>query len=64
MQGQLDKLHNEIRRTLEKISSREKYINNQLENHIAEFRNAQDQLAQVFIEHEECLKVNNNAYLT
>jgi estrogen-related receptor beta like 1 len=28
----LDKLHNEITRTLEKINSREKYINNQLEH--------------------------------
>nr|CAB3255401.1 intraflagellar transport protein 57 homolog [Phallusia mammillata] len=42
----LDKLHSEIRRTLEKISSREKYINSQLEHHVQEYRGAQDQLAQ------------------
>lgn len=29
-QGHLDKLHHEISRTLEKIGSREKYINNQV----------------------------------
>ena len=43
---QLNKLQEEIRRTLEKIGSREKYINNQLEQHVQEYRNAQDQLAQ------------------
>ena len=32
--SQLDKLHDEITRTLEKIGSREKYINNQLEHHL------------------------------
>ncbi|XP_052806204.1 intraflagellar transport protein 57 homolog [Mya arenaria] len=42
----LDKLHDEITRTLEKISSREKYINNQLEHHLSEFRGAQDSLAE------------------
>ncbi|KAH3699822.1 hypothetical protein DPMN_074784, partial [Dreissena polymorpha] len=42
----LDKLHDEITRTLEKISSREKYINNQLEHHLVEFRGAQDSLAE------------------
>ena len=30
IQGQLDKLHQEISKTLEKIASREKYINNQV----------------------------------
>ncbi|XP_066282808.1 intraflagellar transport protein 57 homolog [Branchiostoma lanceolatum] len=44
--GHLDKLHQEITRTLEKIGSREKYINNQLENLLQEFRAMQDQLAQ------------------
>ena len=43
----MDKLHDEIRRTLEKIGSREKYINSQLEHLVQEFRAAQDQLAQV-----------------
>ena len=42
----LDKLYNEITRTLEKIGSREKYINNQLEPHLHEFRAMQDQLAE------------------
>ena len=42
----LDKLHEEIMRTLEKIASREKYINNQLEHHLNEFRTMQDQLAE------------------
>ena len=42
----LDKLHEEITRTLEKIASREKYINNQLEHHLVEFRGAQDSLAE------------------
>ncbi|NXT93733.1 IFT57 protein, partial [Anhinga rufa] len=39
--GYLDKLHNEISRTLEKINSREKYINNQLEHLVQEYRSAQ-----------------------
>lgn len=47
MQGYLDKLHKEISRTLEKIASREKYINNQLEHHLQEFRGVQDSLAEV-----------------
>ncbi|KAL3884532.1 hypothetical protein ACJMK2_024666, partial [Sinanodonta woodiana] len=42
----LDKLHEEITRTLEKISSREKYINNQLEHLLGEFRGTQDNLAE------------------
>lgn len=42
----LDKLHDEITRTLEKISSREKYINNQLEHLLGDFRGAQDSLAE------------------
>ncbi|XP_065056792.1 intraflagellar transport protein 57 homolog [Rhopilema esculentum] len=44
--GQLDKLHQEISKTLEKIASREKYINNQLENLMQEYRGQQDQLAE------------------
>ncbi|XP_043546165.1 intraflagellar transport protein 57 homolog isoform X2 [Chiloscyllium punctatum] len=40
----LDRLQDEISRTLEKVSSREKYVNNQLENLIQEFRAAQTQL--------------------
>eukprot|EP00731_Ephydatia_muelleri_P030340 Em0021g863a len=43
----LDGLHQEIAKTLEKISSREKYINNQLEHLIQDFRTSQDKLAEV-----------------
>lgn len=44
-QSQLDKLHQEISKTLEKVASREKYINNQLEGKIQDFRAKQDNLA-------------------
>ncbi|XP_053563513.1 intraflagellar transport protein 57 homolog [Bombina bombina] len=43
-QGYLDKLQNEISKTLEKVSSREKYINNQLQPLVQEYRAAQAQL--------------------
>ncbi|XP_065843403.1 intraflagellar transport protein 57 homolog [Oscarella lobularis] len=43
--GQLDRLHAEITRALDKIASREKYINQQLERQIEEYRVAQDKLA-------------------
>lgn len=33
-QGYLDKLHQEITKTLEKIGSREKYINNQVNKYL------------------------------
>ncbi|CAG5136773.1 unnamed protein product [Candidula unifasciata] len=42
----LDKLQDEISHTLEKISSREKYINSQLEHLLVNFRHAQDALAE------------------
>ncbi|PWA13950.1 hypothetical protein CCH79_00018077 [Gambusia affinis] len=42
----LDKLQEDIGKTLEKVSSREKYINNQLEALIQEYRNAQAQLSE------------------
>ncbi|XP_056148969.1 intraflagellar transport protein 57 homolog [Lampris incognitus] len=42
----LDKLQEDIGKTLEKVSSREKYINNQLEHLIQEYRNAQAKLSQ------------------
>ncbi|OBS72000.1 hypothetical protein A6R68_13423, partial [Neotoma lepida] len=51
--GFLDKLHNEISRTLEKIGSREKYINNQLEHLVQEYRGAQAQLSEVTEELEK-----------
>ncbi|NWH47495.1 IFT57 protein, partial [Fregata magnificens] len=46
IKGYLDKLHNEISRTLEKINSREKYINNQLEHLVQEYRSAQALLSE------------------
>jgi len=45
-QSQLNKLYDEITRTLEKISSREKYLNSQLEAHLIEFRKQQNILAE------------------
>ncbi|KFP24102.1 Intraflagellar transport protein 57, partial [Colius striatus] len=42
--GYLDKLQNEISKTLEKINSREKYINSQLEHLVQEYRSAQAML--------------------
>ncbi|KAJ8337304.1 hypothetical protein SKAU_G00385240 [Synaphobranchus kaupii] len=44
--GYLNKLQEEISKTLEKVGSREKYINNQLENQIQEFRSAQSKLSE------------------
>ncbi|XP_038653806.1 intraflagellar transport protein 57 homolog isoform X2 [Scyliorhinus canicula] len=49
----LDKLQDEISRTLEKVSSREKYVNNQLENLIQDFRVAQGQLNEISEELEK-----------
>lgn len=46
-QGFLNKLQEEIGKTLEKVSSREKYINNQLEHLIQEYRYAQSKLNEV-----------------
>eukprot|EP00842_Homolaphlyctis_polyrhiza_P000369 jgi/Hompol1/1332/HPOL_002682-RA len=42
-QTQLSKLHTEIEKTLEKIASREKYINTQFEHQIEQYRTLQDQ---------------------
>ncbi|KAK5860461.1 hypothetical protein PBY51_021936 [Eleginops maclovinus] len=42
----LDRLQEDIGKTLEKVSSREKYINNQLEHLIQEYRSAQAKLSQ------------------
>ncbi|XP_013855995.1 intraflagellar transport protein 57 homolog, partial [Austrofundulus limnaeus] len=44
--GHLDKLQDDIGRTLEKVGSREKYINNQLELLIQEYRGAQAKLSE------------------
>ena len=43
--SQLDKLHTDVSRTLEKISSREKYLNSQLEAPLLDLRQLQDNLA-------------------
>jgi len=43
---QLGKMQAEIQKTLEKISSREKYINGQLENLVQDYRNVQERFAQ------------------
>ncbi|KAM8976045.1 intraflagellar transport protein 57 homolog [Pelodytes ibericus] len=45
--GYLDKLQNEISKTLEKVGSREKYINNQLDPLVHEYRAAQAQMSEV-----------------
>lgn len=47
LQSYLDKLQEDIGKTLEKVSSREKYINNQLEHLIQEYRSAQAKLSEV-----------------
>ncbi|KAM3866124.1 intraflagellar transport protein 57 homolog [Diretmus argenteus] len=44
--GYLDKLQEDISKTLEKVSSREKYINNQLEHLIQEYRGVQAKLSE------------------
>uniref|UniRef100_A0A4W4FM56 Intraflagellar transport protein 57 homolog n=1 Tax=Electrophorus electricus TaxID=8005 RepID=A0A4W4FM56_ELEEL len=44
--GCLDKLVEEISKTQEKVSSREKYINTQLEHLITDYRNAQSKLSE------------------
>lgn len=42
-----EKLYDEISRTLEKINSREKYINSQLDEPMQNFRNYQDRLSEI-----------------
>uniref|UniRef100_A0A3Q1CCP9 Intraflagellar transport protein 57 homolog n=1 Tax=Amphiprion ocellaris TaxID=80972 RepID=A0A3Q1CCP9_AMPOC len=49
----LDKLQEDIGKTLEKVSSREKYINNQLEHLIQEYRSAQAKLSEISEELEK-----------
>lgn len=51
--GYLDKIHNEISRTLEKINSREKFINNQLEHLVQEYRSAQALLSEAKEKYQE-----------
>lgn len=47
LQSYLDKLQEDIGKTLEKVGSREKYINNQLGHLIQEYRSAQAKLSEV-----------------
>ncbi|XP_075706482.1 intraflagellar transport protein 57 homolog [Rhinoderma darwinii] len=51
--GYLDKLHNEVSKTLEKVGSREKYINSQLDPLIQEYRAAQAQLSELKEQHQQ-----------
>ncbi|EFA02064.2 Intraflagellar transport protein 57 homolog-like Protein [Tribolium castaneum] len=44
---QLEKLHKEISQTLDKIASREKFLNRELENNLDEYRMLQDQLSKI-----------------
>ena len=57
--SQLDKLHTDVSRTLEKISSREKYLNSQLEAPLADLRQLQDNLAAT---KEQYRQVNQKKY--
>ena len=58
--GQLEKLHTDIGRTLEKISSREKYLNNQLEAPLGDFKRLSDNLAAA---REQYKSVSGGKYL-
>ncbi|NWY91183.1 IFT57 protein, partial [Loxia curvirostra] len=62
--GYLDKLHKEISRTLEKINSREKYINNQLEHLVQEYRSAQAMLSEVLLIFCCCLVLKKSLKIT
>ena len=59
--GQLEKLHTDIGRTLEKISSREKYLNNQLEAPLGDFKRLSDNLAAA---REQYKSVSGGKYIT
>jgi len=45
--SQLTRLHDDIHRTMEKITSRENYLNNHLDQPLSNFRTTQDCLAEV-----------------
>lgn len=51
--GQLDKLHSDIELTLEKISSREKFLNSQLEPLLVQYRALQDEFARISEQYRE-----------
>jgi estrogen-related receptor beta like 1 len=46
-QGHLGKMQTEVAKVLEKVESRERYINAQLDNLVREYRAAQDGLAAI-----------------
>ena len=64
----LDRLHADIGKTLEKISSREKYLNSQLEGPLAEFRQKTDTLAATKEQYKQvsacCIKYTCIGYYT
>lgn len=45
--GHMDRLHDDIVRTLEKVSSRERYLNQHLQCPLTDFRIVQDQRAAI-----------------
>lgn len=47
VKGQMEKLHREISSSLEKVQSRERYLNKELEQKLNEYRILQDQLFKV-----------------
>lgn len=51
---QLNKLYDDIVKTMEKISSREKYINSQLETMLSDFRKQQDKLTETKEKYRQC----------
>ncbi|KAJ8898051.1 hypothetical protein PR048_003411 [Dryococelus australis] len=52
-QSQLDKLHTDIVQTLEKVGSREKYLNSRLETYLGQYRTLQDELARLSEQYRE-----------
>nr|CAD7400041.1 unnamed protein product [Timema cristinae] len=51
--AQLDKLHTDISQTLEKMSSREKYLNTQLETYLVQYRSLQDDFSRVSTQYRQ-----------
>ena len=54
--SELDKLQTEISKTLEKISSREKYINNQLEEPLTSYKQMSHLLAQTREQYKQVIQ--------
>nr|CAD7455958.1 unnamed protein product [Timema tahoe] len=51
--AQLDKLHTDISQTLEKMNSREKYLNTQLETYLVQYRSLQDDFSRVSTQYRQ-----------